>query len=116
MKNQVRLCHAQEIADGTSRGFDPEASGRDTLFVVRSGDSLCAWRNVCPHWEGTSMAWRKDEYLSADRRHIVCAAHGAQFDIFSGVCTLGPCLGESLIPISLTFDVDQNMYAAIDNI
>jgi nitrite reductase/ring-hydroxylating ferredoxin subunit len=41
------------------------------------------------------MAWRKDAYLNADRNRIVCAAHGAQFDIASGVHA-GPCLGQSL--------------------
>jgi nitrite reductase/ring-hydroxylating ferredoxin subunit len=48
------------------------------------------------------MAWRKDEYLNAARDRIVCAAHGAQFDIETGVCTLGPCLGQRLQPVALT--------------
>jgi nitrite reductase/ring-hydroxylating ferredoxin subunit len=47
------------------------------------------------------MAWRKDEYLNAARDRIVCAAHGAQFDIATGVCTLGPCLGQRLEPVVL---------------
>lgn len=82
--------------DGTSRGFDPMRQGRDAVFIVRSGQTLHAWHNACPHVEGAPMAWRKDAYLSADGQRIVCAAHGAQFDIASGVCSLGPCLGEVL--------------------
>jgi len=98
MPTIVRLCHADELAEGTSRGFDPTGTGRDTMFVVRR-DGLHAYRNFCPHWAETSMAWRKDAFLNASR--IVCAAHGAQFDIATGVCLLGPCMGQSLTPVEL---------------
>lgn len=47
------------------------------------------------------MAWRKDAYLSGDGQHIVCHAHGARFDIATGVCNLGPCLGHALTPVRL---------------
>lgn len=100
MTRTVRLCHASELAESSSRGFDPDGAGRDTMFVVRRG-GLYGWRNGCPHWAGTPMAWRKDAYLSGDSQHIVCAAHGAQFDIANGLCTLGPCLGQRLTPLPL---------------
>jgi nitrite reductase/ring-hydroxylating ferredoxin subunit len=48
------------------------------------------------------MAWRKDAYLNADRDRIVCSAHGALFDIVTGVCILGPCIGQALQPLRLT--------------
>lgn len=99
----MRLCHLDDLPDGGSRGFDPRASGRDTLFVVRRGRSLFGWSNACPH-QGTPMAWRKDAYLNAARDRIVCAAHGAQFEIDTGRCTLGPCLGQRLTPVPLTLD------------
>lgn len=101
MDRLVRLCAASELAEGCARGFDPTSSGRDTLFVVRRG-GLHAYLNACPHWAGTPMAWRKDAYLSADGTRIVCAAHGAQFDIETGHCTLGPCLGRRLTRITVT--------------
>ena len=42
------------------------------------------------------MAWRRDAYLNAAGDRIVCAAHGALFEIDSGLCVLGPCLGDRL--------------------
>jgi nitrite reductase/ring-hydroxylating ferredoxin subunit len=42
------------------------------------------------------MAWRRDAYLNAAGDRIVCAAHGALFEIDTGLCVLGPCLGEQL--------------------
>jgi nitrite reductase/ring-hydroxylating ferredoxin subunit len=96
----VRLCEAGELAEGAARGFDPAGIGRDTMFVVRRR-GLHAWRNACPHWGGTSMAWRKDAFLNHDASRIVCAAHGAEFDIASGACTLGPALGGTLARVDL---------------
>jgi nitrite reductase/ring-hydroxylating ferredoxin subunit len=106
----IRLCRLDEIPDGDSRGFDPLGVGRDTMLVVRQGKSLHAWRDACPHISGVPMAWRKNAYLNADRDHIVCSAHGALFDIASGVCTLGPCLGQSLEPMTVVLDADGCVY------
>ncbi len=98
---QVLLANIDEIADGDSRGFDPGGSGRDTMFVVRRGNALHAYRNACPHVDGAPLPWRKDAYLSADRSHIVCYAHGAKFDITSGICVLGPCEGQALTRVAI---------------
>jgi nitrite reductase/ring-hydroxylating ferredoxin subunit len=97
----VFLCRLDDLADGASRGFDPAGTGQDTVLLVRRGDRVFGWRDACPHHGGTPMAWRKDEYLDAARTHIVCAAHGARFDIETGACTLGPCLGQRLQPVGL---------------
>jgi nitrite reductase/ring-hydroxylating ferredoxin subunit len=107
----MRLCHIDDLPDGDSRGFDPHASGRDTVLLVRQGRSLHGWRNSCPH-HGTPMAWRKDAYLNAARDRIVCSAHGAQFEIHTGRCTLGPCLGQALTPVLLSIDNDGGVHLA----
>jgi nitrite reductase/ring-hydroxylating ferredoxin subunit len=100
----IRLCRLEEIPDGDSRGFDPLLEGRDTLFVVRRGSALHAWRDACPHIDGAPLPWRKNAYLNAARDRIVCGAHGALFDIVTGLCTLGPCLGQSLEPMTVELD------------
>ena len=109
----MRLCHLDELPDGAARGFDPRASGSDSLFVVRRGRRLDAYVNVCPH-EGTPLAWRKHAYLNAAGDHIVCAAHGALFDIDSGLCTLGPCLGEHLQALPITVHPSGEVHLADD--
>ena len=96
----VELCHVDEIPYRTARGFDPFGEGRDALFVVRRGDMLKAYRNSCPH-QAASLPWRKNAYLNADSTRIVCHAHGAQFDINTGECVLGPALGRSLEPVEI---------------
>ncbi|PTT76576.1 (2Fe-2S)-binding protein [Pelomonas sp. HMWF004] len=97
----MRLCHIDELPDGGARGFDPQRCGQDSLLLVRQGDQVHAWADACPH-HGTPMAWRKDAYLNAAGNRIVCAAHGALFEITTGLCTLGPCLGERLQALPIT--------------
>lgn len=106
------LCRLDELADGHSRGFDPTGEGHDSMFIVRRGDALHAWRNACPHIDGAPMPWRKDAYLSGDRQQIVCYAHGARFEIESGLCVRGPCLGQRLEAVALRVDDEGHVYLA----
>lgn len=101
MNSGILLCWVEDIPDGESRGFDPWGVGRDTLFIVRKGDALYGWQDRCPHEGDTPLPWKRHAYLNAKRTRIVCFAHGAQFDIATGVCVLGVCLGKSLSSVDL---------------
>jgi nitrite reductase/ring-hydroxylating ferredoxin subunit len=98
-----RLCHIDDVPDRGARGFDLEGLGQDSVFAVRRGAVVHLWRDRCPH-AGTPMAWRKDAYLNAAGDRIVCAAHGAQFEVDTGLCVLGPCLGERLQALPVIVD------------
>lgn len=91
----IDLCHIDDLEDGQSLGLDPLGVGRDTIFVVRQSGTPYVYRNLCPH-QGSTLPWRKNEFLNADGSKIVCAAHGAEFDIDTGKCVLGAALGMSL--------------------
>ncbi len=97
----ILLCHLDELPDGQARGFDPLSAGQDSVLVVRRGDRLHGYRDLCPHYGDTPMAWRRHAYLNADGTYIVCAAHGALFEIDGGACVRGPCLGQALTPVKL---------------
>jgi nitrite reductase/ring-hydroxylating ferredoxin subunit len=101
----IPLCTREDLPLHGARGFDPYGDGQDTVFVVRAGAALHAYEDRCPH-HGTPMAWRKDAYLDARGDHIVCSAHGATFEIGTGLCTLGPCLGQSLRAVPLSIGAD----------
>jgi nitrite reductase/ring-hydroxylating ferredoxin subunit len=102
----VTLCRLDALPDGSARGFDPLGRGRDTVFVVRQGRALHAYLDLCPHYGDTRLPWRKDAYLDAAGEAIVCSAHGARFDITTGRCLLGPCLGQSLTAVPLAVNED----------
>jgi nitrite reductase/ring-hydroxylating ferredoxin subunit len=99
MPGEQVLCRLDELQEGASRGFDPEGRGQTTVFAVRRAQAVHVYADSCPH-HGTPLAWRRDEYLNAAKDHIVCAAHGAQFEVDTGLCVLGPCLGDRLTPVS----------------
>lgn len=99
----LRLGPAAEVPEGGARGYDPADRGQDVLFAVRHRGRLHLWRDRCPH-AGTPMAWRRHAYLNAAGDRIVCAAHGAQFEPDTGLCVLGPCLGERLQPVAFHID------------
>ena len=99
----VRLCHSSDLLEGASKGFE-----RLQVFALRSGGQVHVWRDLCPHHGSTPLAWRRDAYLNADATRIVCSAHGAQFEPATGLCTLGPCLGQSLtrVPMQMSASGD----------
>lgn len=101
------LCRLEDIPDGGSKGVMPNERGRDRVLLVRQGDRIHAYINNCPHYDRAPLGWKKDEFLSGDGQHIMCAAHGALFDIENGACTLGPCLGQSLTSVSVRLDGGQ---------
>ncbi len=111
---EVPLCRLDELPDGDSRGFDPLKVGRDSVIVVRQQAHVIAYQNACPHVDGSPLAWRKDRYLNAERNRIICHGHGAEFDIHTGVCTLGPCLGQSLARVALRIDPNGHVFLVTD--
>jgi len=98
------------LPDGQARGAAAPGQGAATVILVRRGDQVHAWEDRCPHYGDTPMAWQRDAYLSADGRHIVCAAHGARFEIDTGRCVLGPCLGQGLYPVAITVDAQGGIH------
>ncbi|MCM2355602.1 MAG: Rieske (2Fe-2S) protein, partial [Arenimonas sp.] len=68
----------------------------------RAGDSLRAWLNICPH-AGRRLDWAPGKFL-VDQGRLVCAAHGASFELGAGVCVAGPCRGASLTAVAVAVD------------
>lgn len=67
----------------------------ESLIVYRDGDTVRAWLNVCPH-AGRRLDWAPGKFLKSKEGLLVCAAHGASFELLHGECVAGPCRGASL--------------------
>jgi nitrite reductase/ring-hydroxylating ferredoxin subunit len=93
------LCRGEEIEDGTARGFAVGA-GKLRILVARRGDRFHAYVNRCPH-VGTPLDWSDDEFMDLERRHLLCATHGALFRVEDGLCVAGPCPGDRLEPFPI---------------
>ena len=93
------LCRLDELDDPGARGFVIERDGaRQALLVVRRAGEVFGYVNDCPHIH-VPLDWVEGQFLDFTRSHILCANHGARFDIASGVCVVGPCAGKSLTAV-----------------
>jgi nitrite reductase/ring-hydroxylating ferredoxin subunit len=69
-------------------------------FVVRDASGVHAYRNICPH-ESRPLNWSPTGFMTKDRSRIMCSAHGAVFEIATGKCVEGPCVGAGLRPLDV---------------
>lgn len=100
-----KLCRIDDIADGASKGI--AATGL-SLFLVRLGEQVYAYRNSCPH-TGINLEWLPDRFLSHDGEFILCSLHGALFTLSEGKCIYGPCSGQFLQPVDIHIQ-DRDIY------
>src|SRR3546814_15079106 len=92
----------------------PRSTRTDTLFPYttlfrsrhRDGDAVRAWLNICPH-AGRRLDWAPGQFLKSREGHLVCAVHGATFELSGGVCVAGPCRGESLRAVAVEVKGDD---------
>lgn len=106
----MALCRLEEIEDGEGKGFVlGSGTARRELFVLREGRRLRAYVNACPH-AGTPLDWQPDRFLDAGGSHILCATHGALFEIETGLCIAGPCKGDSLTPLPAALDETDRVW------
>ncbi len=93
------LCRLEDIADGNALAVDVDSStGGFCLILLRRGAQVHAYHNECPH-AGRRLDWAPGKFLVKDGT-IVCAAHGAVFDVASGACLGGPCRsGLARVPV-----------------
>ena len=73
----------------------------ESLLLYRdAAGGISAFLNVCPH-AGRRLDWAPGKFLRAKDGALVCAAHGASFDLANGECIAGPCRGERLRDIAV---------------
>ncbi len=64
------------------------------VLALRRGEALQVWHNACPH-AGRRLDYAPGKFLWQSG-HLVCAAHGAQFELAQGRCVDGPGRGGGL--------------------
>jgi nitrite reductase/ring-hydroxylating ferredoxin subunit len=98
------ICRLADLANPGARAFT-SGSGDWPLrgFVVRRDDAVRAFVNHCPH-QGHPLNLRPDAFLTPDRALILCSSHGALFEIATGLCVGGPCVGAHLRPVPVSVE------------
>ena len=93
---ELAVCSFDELSDPGCKEFRiGEGDWPFKGFIVRQGDEVFAYQNFCLH-AGHPLNWKPDGFLTGDSKQIICASHGAIYEIDSGVCIAGPCPGKQL--------------------
>jgi nitrite reductase/ring-hydroxylating ferredoxin subunit len=95
------LAVVDNLPDGGLLEVEAEIDGvAESLILHRDGDRVRAWLNICPH-AGRRLDWAPGKFLLSKEGLLVCAAHGASFELREGVCVGGPCRGDSLRTVAV---------------
>ena len=95
------LLRIEQIPDGGFHELEATLDGdAESLILYREGDVVRAWLNVCPH-AGRRLDWAPGRFLKDKNGHLICAVHGATFELQEGVCIAGPCKGAALRAIDV---------------
>ena len=99
--NDMALITLDSIEDGGFAEVEALLDGdAESLIIHRDGQDARAWLNVCPH-AGRRLDWAPGKFLKSKEGHLVCAAHGASFELLRGDCVAGPCRGDSLRAVAV---------------
>ena len=103
----VTLASLQAIEDGGFAEAEAEIEGSpESVILHRDGATVRAWLNVCPH-AGRRLDWAPGQFLKSKDGLLVCAVHGASFELQRGECVAGPCRGDCLKPVAVEVDGDR---------
>jgi nitrite reductase/ring-hydroxylating ferredoxin subunit len=50
------------------------------------------------------LDWIEGQFLNLEGTRIMCATHGAEFQIKDGLCVRGPCRGDVLTKVACTIE------------
>ncbi|HEY4134669.1 MAG TPA: Rieske 2Fe-2S domain-containing protein [Alphaproteobacteria bacterium] len=92
------ICRVSDMADPSSElyviKFD---DGEEVeIFLVRRGEEVFGYVNECPH-EEMPLQWEGGSFLTTDGKRILCAVHGATFNLESGDAISGPALPDGCL-------------------
>jgi nitrite reductase/ring-hydroxylating ferredoxin subunit len=97
------VCKTTDIpVDGAKEVF---VKGKGVVIASRDGQFF-AYANWCPHL-GIELNFSPDEFMDSDNHFLMCANHGALFEVENGHCVSGPCSGQHLKTVALKVDGDD---------
>lgn len=115
MQREIFISHDAELAENVSMKFVIPTTKYDREgFAFRRAGKIYAYYNECAHIS-LPLDWGDNDFFAADKAHLVCKNHGAEFMPESGECTLGPCQGAVLKAIPVVVR-DGLLYACVDTL
>jgi nitrite reductase/ring-hydroxylating ferredoxin subunit len=92
----IFLCRVEELADpGTRNVVLGEGEDELDIIIVQTNGTRHAYVNCCPH-QFIPLETFPNHFFTEDKKFFLCSGHGAQFELATGACVSGPCLGKAL--------------------
>ncbi|MEE4108362.1 MAG: Rieske 2Fe-2S domain-containing protein [Halieaceae bacterium] len=91
---------ANSLPLATNTSMSVTIDGRDLILADRDG-AVFAYDNACPH-TGETLDPMGGSVSEAGGALLRCQRHAAEFDVATGECVGGPCIGERLTPVAVT--------------
>lgn len=96
------ICFSQDL-ESEGKGIEFQVIKNDEIlpaFAVRFRGVVYAYVNRCSHME-LKLNFINDDFFDFDREYLICATHGALYDVGTGGCLGGPCNGLGLVPLAV---------------
>lgn len=102
------VCNTADLNENEAREFELE--GR-SIIVVNWYGNWHVYLNDCPH-AGWPLDIQQDVFFDSDKQFLQCSNHMALFDVETGECKAGPCIGDRLARVEVEIRDDQ-IFAAL---
>lgn len=102
-----KICMMEDIPEREARAF--ETANGDNIFITQRDGCFYAYQNLCPHLQ-VELEFLENQFLDRDQEYIECSTHGALFQVETGHCISGPCVGQSLEKVAITVHSDGGIY------
>ena len=110
LSNTTKICDLNNVKNNGSHGLSARINGiLEKLIVVRRGKYTFVFKNSCPHI-GAPLDLKPGQFLSLNKKNIICSTHGALFQIRTGLCIFGPCKGKYLEAVPICIKNNEILY------
>ncbi len=105
---EVILKNLENFKYGDSKTFSyQEGDVTREGFLIKVQEGYRAYVNNCPHWN-TPLEMGEGNFFNERINRISCQVHGAAFNLETGDCEGGPCMGDSLQTLLLEVSSDSH--------
>ena len=95
------------LREAAARSFETKMRGQIFQgFVIFKGGKYFAYQNLCQHLPIT-LDLNDENFFNHERQFLQCHMHGALYEVETGLCVGGPCLGAKLIALEFEERVSE---------
>jgi nitrite reductase/ring-hydroxylating ferredoxin subunit len=109
---EIHIANVATMNKGDTSIFTFRKQGKEVRgFLIQTDQGPRAYFNACMHWP-VPLDMGDSEFYSSELGGIVCKTHGAIYNIETGICESGPCVGAPLERFSVRLD-NEDAYVTI---